>query len=86
MIRSAAIIVFNGERYITIESKRHFICLKIAREMGIERINIARATHGFVNDSGAFLDRWTAAKEAYLCGQIPKETGELFSEYIFTDL
>ena len=68
---------------IIITGKRHSDCIKKAFEMGIEREKIYSDGQGFLTHDLIYMDRETAAQEAFKCGQITIKLEDgmpLFSE------
>lgn len=81
MIRAAAILVF-GKVYT---GKRHSDAFRAARFCGLDRLDLQKATQGFVTDDGRFLDRKVAAGHALACGQVKtlKDPNCLYSEDLY---
>jgi len=75
----ASAIKQNGIIFI---GKRHADCMRVIYD--ITKSDPDRSSwQGFIDETGKFYTREEAAKEAFKCGQIAKETDRLLSEDVW---
>lgn len=60
----------STDKEVVICGLRHNDCYKIIRDMGLEKGDYIELEQGFINNRGAFMDRWFAFKHALGCGQL----------------
>ena len=72
MIICAAIKVSTGTKEIVVPGLRHANCWELMADLGVPAKR--EEVEGFIDHTGAFLDRYEAFDHALMCGQLSDTT------------